>query len=169
LNSSTIIEECKKTEGSNPKEEQKLKVTFKMFLTNRRAVMASISSIFAMIFMIFYDTIYSNYLLSAGIPKEYIGYFFALGCAVYSIFSPIVGYICKFVPKLYLTQFSFVMAFISLIMFGPSEVLGFPQSLTLMILGNILNGFAISFIFVPLPAEIIDAVKDKEGITENNE
>ena len=38
-----------------------------------------------------------------------------------------------------------------------------------MILGNALNGFAISFIFVPLPAEIIDAVKEKEGITEDNE
>lgn len=38
-----------------------------------------------------------------------------------------------------------------------------------MILGNALNGFSISFIFVPLPAEIVDAVKEKEGFTEDNE
>ena len=38
-----------------------------------------------------------------------------------------------------------------------------------MIVGNAFLGFAVSFIFVPLLAEIIDAVKDKEGITEDNE
>lgn len=140
-----------------------------MFLTNKRAIIACVSSIFAMIFMNFYDSIYSNYLISAGISKDYIGYFFTLVCAVNAIFSPIVGYLCKFIPKPYLTQFAFLMSFISLILFGPSEILRFPQSLTLMIWGNILNGFANSFIFVPLPAEIIDAVKEKEGITEDNE
>lgn len=92
-----------------------------------------------------------------------------MGCAVYSVFSPIVGYLCKFIAKPYLTLFSLFMSFISLIMYGPSEILGFPQSLTLMILGNALNGFAISFVFVPLPAEILEAVKEKEGITEDNE
>ena len=88
--------------------------------------MACISSIFAMIFMNFFDTIYANYLLSVGIPKEYVSYFFFLGCAIYAIFSPIVGYLCKFIAKPYLTQFSFFVSFISLIMFGPSEILGFP-------------------------------------------
>jgi len=38
-----------------------------------------------------------------------------------------------------------------------------------MIVGNAFLGFAVSFIFIPLLAEIIDAVKDKEGITEDNE
>jgi MFS family permease len=36
-------------------------------------------------------------------------------------------------------------------------------------IGNCLDGVAVSFIFVPLLSEIVDAVKEKENITEENE
>jgi len=140
-----------------------------MFLTNKRAMVSAVSSIFAMVFMLFMDTIYSNYLISFGVSEKNIGYFFALSCLVYSIFSPLVGMLCNYIAKPYLTQFAFVMSFFSLILFGPSEVLGFPPKLWIMIVGNALLGLAVSFIFVPLLAEIIDAVKEKEGITGENE
>ncbi len=100
--------------------------TFKMFLKNKRVVIALISSIFAMNVMLFYNTIYSDQLISMGVSQDYIGYIFALGCLVYSIFCPIVGYLSKYMPKIYLTQISFLVTFVSLIMFGPSQVLGFP-------------------------------------------
>jgi hypothetical protein len=125
FNSSAIKEESRSSNANTDNPNHK-KISFKMFLTNKRAMMACLSSIFAMIFMMFFDTIYANYLLSAGISKYYIGYFFALSCAVYSVFSPIVGYLCKFIAKPYLTLFSLFMSFISLIMFGPSEILAFP-------------------------------------------
>jgi MFS family permease len=38
----------------------------------------------------------------------------------------------------------------------------------LIIAGDIVNGLAISLIFVPLLGEIIDAVKEKERLTEDN-
>jgi hypothetical protein len=66
-------------------------------------MMASFSAMLAMVFMLFYDTIYSNYLISIGVSEGHIGYFFALGCGVYSFSAPLVGYISKFVPKVYLT------------------------------------------------------------------
>lgn len=91
-------------------------VTFRMFLKNKRAMMASVSSIFAMIFMLFMNTSYSNYLLSVGVDKDYVGYIFALGCFVYSVCSPIVGLLCKCIPKIYMTQFAFIMSFFSLIL-----------------------------------------------------
>lgn len=56
-----------------------------------------------------------------------------------------------------------------LIFFGPSEVLGFPQTFTYVMIGNCIDGIAISLIFVPLLAEIVDAVKEKEGIDEEND
>jgi MFS family permease len=145
------------------------KITFKMLLTNKRAIVSAVSSMFAMIFMLFMDTIYSNYLILVGVPETSVGYFFALACLVYSIFAPLVGILCNYIAKPYLTQFAFIMSFVSLILFGPSQVLGIPQKLWIMILGNALNGFAVSFVFVPLLAEIIDAVKDKEGIEGDNE
>jgi MFS family permease len=36
-------------------------------------------------------------------------------------------------------------------------------------IGNCLDGVAVSFIFVPLLSEIVDAVKEKENITEESE
>ena len=153
-------------------EKEQKQITFKTILTNPRAMMAAVSSIFAMVFMLFIDTIYSVYLVKeAGVGEDYIGYVFALGCGVYSIFSPIVGILCKYIPKLFLTQFAFIMSFISLILLGPSIVLNIGQDHKgiYSIIGNGVLGFAVSFIFVPLLSEIVDAVKEKEGLTEESE
>ena len=73
------------------------------FIKNKRAMMACFSAMFAMIFMLFYDTTYSNYLLSIGVSEDNIGYFFAVGCAVYSLTCPLVGWLSKFISKPYLT------------------------------------------------------------------
>jgi MFS family permease len=143
--------------------------TFKHLITNSRVMMASVSSIFAMIFMLFIDTIFSNYLLSIHVNENYIGYIYAAPCGIYAVMAPLVGKLCEYVDKIYLTQFAFFMSFIGLILFGPSQVLGFPQTFTLVMIGNCIDGFAISFIFVPLLSEIVDAVKEKEGITEESE
>jgi len=65
-------------------------------------MMSSFSAMLAMVFMLFYDTIYSNYLLSIGVSDEYLGYFFALGSFVYAFSAPLVGYLSKFITKVYL-------------------------------------------------------------------
>ncbi len=65
--------------------------------------MSSFSAMLAMIFMLFYDTIYSNYLLSIGVSDDYLGYFFALGSFVYAFSAPLVGYLSKFIANVYLT------------------------------------------------------------------
>jgi len=38
-----------------------------------------------------------------------------------------------------------------------------------MLVGNSLRGVSLSFIFVPLLADIIDSVKEKEKIPEDDE
>jgi MFS family permease len=78
-------------------------LTFVTILKNPRAMMASISSIFAMIFMLFTDTIFSNYAISIGVSDQYIGYIFAMPCLVYTICAPMVGILCKYIRKMYLT------------------------------------------------------------------
>jgi hypothetical protein len=44
-----------------------------MFFTNRRAVVAAISATFAMIFMLFFDSILSIRLKDMGVPENDIG------------------------------------------------------------------------------------------------
>lgn len=132
-------------------------------------MMAAISAIFAMIFMLFLDPIFSNYAISIGISEKYIGYIFAMPCLVYSIMAPVVGCLCKFVPKIYMTQGAFIVAFVAIALVGPSKVLGLPVSVTLILIGNNLLGLSLSFIFVPLLSEVVDAVKEKEGLEEESE
>eukprot|EP00347_Sterkiella_histriomuscorum_P005636 403355840 len=154
---------------SSQRLQNQKKITLKMLLKNKRVMMASISSIFAMIFMLFYDTILSDQLIEVGLDKNLVGYLFALICLVYTLCSPIVGHFSQKIKKIYITQAAFIFASISLFFFGPSKLLHFPDSLTFMIIGMVLLGFSCSLIFVPLLPEIIDAVQDKENIGENNE
>ena len=103
--------------------------------------MASVSSMFSMIFMLFFDSILSDHLKyeqdvnenSIGkqpivlIINNYLGYFFALVCLTYAISSPFIGYLTKFIDRKYVTCSSFFIATISLFMFGPSYLLGFGE------------------------------------------
>jgi MFS family permease len=109
-------EEGGSVEGANGK-----KITFWTILTNKRAMLCAVSSIFAMIFMLFMDTILSNYLIfDMHVDEAYVGYFFALPCLIYSISCPLVGYMTKFFPRPFLTQLAFLITFVGMLMFGPS-------------------------------------------------
>jgi hypothetical protein len=50
-------------------------ITYKMILANRRAVMALISVIAAMIIMLFFESILSIRLTEMGIDEDYVGKF----------------------------------------------------------------------------------------------
>lgn len=49
---------------SDAKTSQSKDVTYGMFLKNRRAMMASVSAVFAMIFMLFFDGILTMHLIT---------------------------------------------------------------------------------------------------------
>jgi hypothetical protein len=55
-----------------PKHKQ---ITYKMFFTNRRALIAAISATFAMVFMLFSDSILSIRLIQMGVSENDIGKF----------------------------------------------------------------------------------------------
>jgi MFS family permease len=150
-------------------EEGKRNITYMTLIKNQRVILAWISLTLSCVIMIFYETILANYLLSLGISDHYIGYIFGLLFVMYSICVPIVGKLCEKVTKVYLTQLGFIFAFLALIMMGPSEILSFPQEKVLVICGVGFLGFSISFIFVPLLAEIVEGVKEKEKMIEESE
>ena len=120
--------------------------------------MACFSSIIAMIVNLFYETILTDQLITIGTSYSVIGFIYALGCFTYAITTPLVGFLCKYVTKMFLTEFALVMSFVSLLLFGPSKAFEFDESLKLMVVGMGLLGFACAFIFAPLLPEIIDAV-----------
>lgn len=56
------------------------------------------------------------------------------------------------------------MASIALLLFGPSAFLGLPPNLSIMLTGFYFLAGCIAFIYVPILAEIIAAVAEKEGL-----
>lgn len=124
---------------SDAKTTQSSEVTYLMFLKNRRAMMALVSGIFAMIFMLFFDGILTMHLISemdvgensagkkAIIELICIGYFFGLICATYALSSPFVSVLTTLFPRKWLTFFAFLLASVALLMFGPSQLLKFPE------------------------------------------
>ena len=142
-------------------------ISYRIFFTNMRAMTAIISSMFAMIFMLFYEPVLANYLINHyGVSKDVVGYYFSIGCFTYALASPFVGLLCAKIPRRYVTLSAFLMVAISMFLLGPSELMHFPDKLGMTLTGIGCLGFSVSFVFVPLLPEIVSAVSDKEGIEQ---
>jgi MFS family permease len=159
-----------KTKGPIKKFEGAKKITFLNFLTNKRALMACISTTTGLILLLFYLTIYSDYMINdVKVDKKYIGFLFGIQPGTFFVMAPIVGYFSKRVPRIYIAQLAFFTIPISVSLYGPSKFLGIPQKLYIMLPGNVCMGISNSLMLVPLIAEIIDAVKQKEKVDEEDE
>jgi len=140
-------------------------VTYKIFFTNVRAMTAIISSMFAMIFMLFYEPVFTEYLVDRDwVKEENVGYCLAIGCFTYATASPLVGVLCSKIQRRYITCFAFLFCSLSLFLLGPSKTLHFPEHVAMTLAGIGCLGFSVAFLFVPLLPEIIGAVAEKEGL-----
>lgn len=140
-------------------------VTFKIFFTNLRAMTAIVSAMFAMIFMLFYEPVFTPYIVNQGwIEKEKVGYTLAIGCFTYAVGSPLVGVLCGKIQRKYITLIAFFLCGISLWIFGPSPTFHIVPSLAWTLVGIGMLGFSVAFLFVPLLPEIISSVAEKEGL-----
>ena len=70
-------------------------------------------------------------------------------------------------PVRYITQISFFIGALAIFMLGPSDLLRLPEnSIPLSIIGFLILGITTATVFVPLLAEIIDAIEEKEGVKD---
>ena len=106
-------------------------------------------------------------LLVSNIFNIKLGYYFALICATYAMSSPFVGCLTSVIPRHWLTLMAFIFASVALFMFGPSKVFNFPDTISLSAVGLAILGGSCSLIFVPLLSEIIEGVREKEGIRDS--
>jgi hypothetical protein len=68
-----------KTKAPKKNFEGAKNITFINFLTNKRALMACISTIMGLVLLLFYLTIYSDYLnRDVNVDKSYIGFIFGI-------------------------------------------------------------------------------------------
>jgi len=71
----------------------------------------------------------------------------------------------------YITFISFGVATVGTFLMGPSKLLGEDQEYNkaLSITGFLILGVTTASVFVPLLAEIIDAIQEKEGIYDSSQ
>lgn len=106
---------------SDAKTSMSREITYWMFLRNRRAMMSVLSAVLAMVFMLFFESILTMHLINdMKLSENTAGYFFGLICATYAISSPFVGCLTTFISRKWLTFSAFLIAFVALLMFGPS-------------------------------------------------
>jgi sugar phosphate permease len=156
------LNEVKEQTVEEVKEEAKedaKPITFKMFYTNIQCMITAISAALAMIFMLFFNAIIGDHMEAQfGIDPLDAGYFMSLGALTYALSSPFVGAVFNGVPRRYVFFLGFVLATVSLLYFGNSHALGYPNSIALLVIGILLLGVSVSLIFVPLLSEIIETV-----------
>jgi MFS family permease len=141
-------------------------VKYKLFFTNVRAMTAIISSMFAMIFMLFYEPVFTKYIAvdRNWMKEEQVGYILAIGCFTYAFGSPLVGILCQKMKRSYITCMAFIFCGLSLFLLGPSHILGLPEKLGVSLAGIGCLGCSVAFLFVPLLPEIIASVAEKENL-----
>jgi hypothetical protein len=100
------------------------------------------------------------------IPEVWNGPILAMPCLTYTISCILVDKATGLVPRRILILISFLMLAISMVLQGPSEMLGIPDNNICVLLGFALNGIAQGFIFIPLLPDALEAVFVKEMIVE---
>lgn len=143
------------------------KASFQVFLLNKRAMFSMFSVGIICFFMSYQSSFLTDVLRKEkGIPEVWNGAILALPCLTCTISCILVNYFTGRVPRRIIIFVAFVVLAFSMILQGPSEMLGLPNSNVLMLIGFGLNGFAQGFIYIPLLPDALEAVFLKEKIVE---
>ena len=154
-------------EDSGPVEIGGKVVSFRMFLTNRRAMFAFMSCLIVCFFMSYQSAFLTDVLRKEkDVPEAWNGLILALPCLTYTISCILVNFIVGRFPRRLLILISFLMLAGSMVLQGPSKMLGLPDLLPIVLVGFALNGVAQGFIFIPLLPDALEAVFVKERIVE---
>lgn len=142
-------------------------MSFSLFLLNKRSLFAFASCSLVCFFMSYQSSFLTEVLRDEkGIPEIWNGPILALPMFFYTFSCILVNYAVGRVPRRILILISFLMLAVSMVMQGPSQMLGLPDNNILMLAGFALNGVAQGFIFIPLLPDALEAVFIKERILE---
>ena len=139
LNKSTQEEEGE--EGQHNGNQKK--VTFSIFLFNKRCMFAFISCSVICLFMTYASSFLTDVLSKEkGIDEKYNGLILALPCLTYALSSAMVSKIMGTFPRRLFMLFAFLLLACSTLLQGPSEMLSLPDMNALVIIGLGLSGIA---------------------------
>ncbi|CDW71679.1 permeases of the major facilitator superfamily [Stylonychia lemnae] len=150
-------------------------VSYYQILKNKKVAKSLIFTIIGMIVMHFNQMLITNQLTKIGVPfnltgtytffkNDLIGYIIGISGLAYFIFSIVSGIMVNRFENSYLVQSSFITITVTLLLQGSPE-----DSLPLMIIGLVIMGLSIAFLFTSFLRNIITAVQQKEEIDDDTE
>lgn len=85
------------------------------------------------------------------------------------IFTFIIGYVTDIVPKRVFISLSFASCALAIFITGPSYLIGLPNYLWIMLVGQALQGAGLGFVFIPVLPEMIDSIYIGQGLREGDD
>jgi MFS family permease len=107
------------------------------------------------------------------VPEVYHGVIVSISSLFYVAFTILVGYVIDKFPKRLFILVSFGGCALAMLLTGPSYLLGMPNKLWILCIGQALQGAFLGLIFIPIMPEMIEALyasrKLKEGEDERTD
>ena len=96
------------------------------------------------------------------IDPSYNGFVLSLPMFTYTVSTAFVSSLTSRFPRRLFIFASFLLLSISMLLQGPSQLLGLPNSNVIMLIGYSISGIAQGFVFIPLLPEAIESIYIKE-------
>jgi MFS family permease len=132
------------------------KATYSKLLSQPRFIFAALSSGLSYLGFGMIEPILAERLTDFKLSQVQIGLFFAIACTNYTLGCLVAACLPKRIEKRAILMTASLMTSIAFLFAGPSTVLNFADSLTLMIIGNVLFGFFLPFMFIAALPEMTD-------------
>ena len=123
--------------------------------------MAALSSALCYFTYSFMEPILARRLVEFNLTQLQIGYFFAIWPIFYIPASILVQFVPQYVEKQVTIILSAIMSGVAFIYVGPSQLLGFSNSLVLMGVGQALVGIFTATMMIPGLPEMVESMKPK--------
>ena len=104
--------------------------------------------------------------MSLGFQEKQVGYCFGLNGVAFGLGPLAASQCCQHFDKRYIVQFGSVAVILSLLLQGPSQMLGYQASSTPMLISFVLVGFFFPFMnmpFIPILVEAIELEQRKKN------
>ena len=133
------------------------KVTLWTLLMRSRFTLAALSSALCYFNYSFMEPILAQRLSDMRLNTMDIGLFFAIWPVFYIPAAIAVQYVPQYVDKRVTIIISALMSSVAFVFVGPSQLLAFPDSLTLMIIGQAVLGIFTATMMIPGLPEMVES------------
>jgi MFS family permease len=145
---------------------KKKNITLFTVLFNKNAFFALLMCLVGTFDVTFYEGFLSVILVAKGVSEDYVGFIFGVNAVAYLGCCLLFEHLFGKVSRKLLFVISLLIAGFSMFLFGPSLLLGLPDSYWFLVSSLFFLGIVQAFFFIPLIPEMIERMQVDLNIIE---